>query len=194
MPLTVKNSHPNRALTWLPAVSLLAGLAFLTRAVLMLTGPVTYWSPSAPADYLAAFAYSTGMLGLALTLWLLRSAQKNLPTDSSGRGRAALGSALAVAAGAAATNALANAFEDGLGVKWLGSMFVVSSFVFLPAMVVSSVLAFWNRTSPGQGLGMTVSGLTLGWVVGSLTFLPLAAALFVVAFISWAAGREVARW
>lgn len=56
----------------------------------MPVGPVTYWNPGTPADYSAVLAYSTGMLGLAVTLWLLRSTQQSLPTNSSGRGRVAL--------------------------------------------------------------------------------------------------------
>lgn len=129
------------------------------------------------------------MLGMAVTLWLLRSARRKRGATSPARRETALAVALAVAAVAAAMNGTVNALEDGLAMKWLGSAWVASSLVFLLALVVSAALAFGNRERYGLQLGLTLCCLVLGFGVGSFTLMPLAATLFVLSAVSSADWR-----
>ena len=104
---------------------LIAGGAVAVRSAIGLQDP-GYWNPVTPLDYAAVWWHSAALLGSAGVAWLVAWLAR---PDRRSAVAAALGGASLVVA------AVANGFEDGLGLKVLGSVYVLGNIVGGFAMI-----------------------------------------------------------
>jgi hypothetical protein len=117
---------------------LLAGGAVAVRSAIGLQDP-DYWNPVTPLDYAAVWWHSAALLGSAGVAWLVAWLAR---PDRRSAVAAALGGASLVVAAAA------NALEDALGMKGLGSVYVFGNVVGGFAMIGLTValIALHART------------------------------------------------
>ena len=111
-------------------VWLITGVVWAVSGLVLLTD-VEYWDPVTSLDYVAVWSYSLGWLGLAVSILLLAGLVASRPVAIV---------AVVVALGAAAAG-IANGIEDGLGMKALGTLYVigvlVAAFGLLPLILAA---------------------------------------------------------
>lgn len=107
------------------AFVLLAGAAVAVRSAIGLQDP-DYWNPVTSLDYAAIWWHSAALIGSAGVAWLVGWLAR---PDRRAAVAAALGGGFVVVA------AVANAFEDGLGMKELGTVYVFANLVGGLAMI-----------------------------------------------------------
>lgn len=143
------------------ALVLAFGVAWAIRSAIGLQDP-DYWNPVTDLDFAAVWWYSAALaLGAGviwLTGWLARSSRRSAVWAF------VVGAGLLVAA-------VANGFEDGLGMRWVGTVYVVGAVVggygliglgILYAMAGARALAVVALTAV---LGMMLHGSIGGFIV-----------------------------
>jgi hypothetical protein len=147
-----------------------AGVAWAAGSLIGFLRP-EYWNPVTTLDWVAVWLYSAGWLVLAPAVFLL-----GLLSSS----RAVRGIALVVAIACLAAG-VANGFEDGLGWKDWGILYVIGSITTLVGLIALSMAL--GRAGLAL-LGWLTAGLLLGFVLfpagGGLITLAALGALAVV--------------
>jgi hypothetical protein len=153
------------------AVWLVTGLAWAGESLLQFAHP-QYWDPLTTLDWLAVWSFSAS--------WLLLAATTILLGRLTGTPQV-LAVATVVAIGAVAAG-VANAFEDGLGIKSLGTIYVLGSLtaafglLALAATIHSSGFTRLARLTLVLFLGaaavMAGGGLIVLGVLGALAVSP----------------------
>ncbi len=151
------------------------GVAWAIRSAIGLQDP-QYWHPATPLDYAAVWTYSAALALSAgviwLTGWLARAHRPSVV------------SALIVGAGLLIT-AVANAFEDGMAMKWVGSIYVIGAMIGgYGLFVLAGVLAF-----SGARL---LAGVALITVLGMMSHASIGG-FFVLGLSLWFAERLLRR-
>lgn len=151
------------------------GMAWAIRSAIGLQDP-DYWSPVTELDYAAVWWYSIALSLSAGVIWLIGWLAR---TD-----RWSIWIAGAVGAGLLLA-AVANVFEDGLGMKWVGTIYVVGAMVGgYGLFVLAARLALVG--APG------LAGVALGTVVGMMLHGSIGG--FIVLGLSlWLAERLIRR-
>ena len=101
-------------------ILVLTGVAWSVSSLMLVLLHPDYWSPVTTTDYVAVYAYTTAWLLTAGSLLILREVA---PPD-----RLLSRTILVVAAGCAIAG-IANALEDGLGMRGLGIIYVLGAIV-----------------------------------------------------------------
>ncbi len=101
-------------------VLVLTGVAWSVSSLMLALLHPDYWDPITTTDFAAVYAYTAAWLLTAVSLLILREVG---PPD-----RLLLRTILVVAAGCA-TAGIANALEDGLGIRDLGTLYVLGAIV-----------------------------------------------------------------
>ena len=152
------NLLPDRAQTalWYKAALVVAAIFCFARGAMVPFRP-DYVSPRTPLDYAAVIGTSLLFLFMAIGLW---GFTLHYPAPPS-RAQSVWRFSIAVVCLSAATVAVSNFFEDALGFKDLGIVWVYGVSVLVLALFISSVSAFWV-----QGFPKWVGGLLLVSIVG----------------------------
>ncbi len=151
------------------------GITWAVRSAIGLQDP-QYYDPVTALDYAAVWTYSAALALSAgvvwLTGWLARTHRPSVL------------SAMVVGAGLLLA-AVANAFEDGLGMKWVGTIYVIGAAIGgYGLFVLAGVLAFAGaRLLAGVAL-ITIFGLLSHGSIGGF---------FVLGLSLWLAERLIRR-
>ena len=148
------------------AVLVLTGVAWSVSSLMLALLHPDYWSPVTTTDYVAVYAYTTAWLLTAGSLLILREVA---PPD-----RLLSRTILVVAAGCAIAG-IANALEDGLGMRDLGIVYVLGAVVGgFGLLFVAAML--WP--SPARSL-------TFVPAVGALAMMAVTTGGGILALVAW---------
>ncbi len=151
------------------------GIAWAIRSAIGLQGP-EYWDPVTDLDYAAVWWFSIALALSAAVIWLVGWLAR--ADRWSIRIAFVVGAGLLLAAGA-------NAFEDGLGMKWVGTIYVAGAIVGMYGLFV---LAARLAVADARGLAAVALGTVLGGMFhGSI------GGFVVLAMSLWLAERLVRR-
>lgn len=151
------------------------GLTWAVRSAIGLQDP-QYYHPVTALDYAAVWTYSAALVLSAGVIWLTGwLARLHRPSA---------GIALIVGAGLLLA-AIANAFEDGLGMKWVGTIYVVGAIVGgYGLFVLAGSLAYAGARILGGVVLITVMGMISHGSIGGF---------FVLGLSLWFAQRLLRR-
>lgn len=139
-------------------VSALAGLAWLARAAIGLFGP-DYWRPRLPLDYAAVAGTSLALILTAAGVW---GVYRHHPAPPS-RAQRAWRAGVWLTWASALTIGVSNLLEDAVGLRALGSVWVIGIVTLLIGLLIAGASAFWV-----PGLRWPVGGLLLVCALGLL--------------------------
>ncbi len=149
------NSNPQTS-QWHKPTLIVAAIFCITRGAMVPFHP-DYSSPRAPLDYAAVVGTSLLLLFLAIGLWAFYPHHPAPPS----RAQSVWRFSIAISCLSAATVAVSNFFEDALGFKDLGIVWVYGVSVLVLGMLIASISAFWV-----EGFPIWVGGLLLVSIVG----------------------------
>ena len=151
---------------------LLSGMLWAAVSLVQFAHP-NYWDPVTPLDWSAVWLYSGAWLLFVPSILFLGRLAPERPVMTV---------ATVVAIGALSTG-LANAFEDGFGVSWMGTLYVVgvlTAGISLLPLAVTLRRAGYSR----------LAGLSVALFAGLLTFTIGGGFVILVAFASLAAAPQ----
>jgi hypothetical protein len=151
----LNNTNPKTAQWYKPA--LIAAAIFCFARGAMVRYRPDYVSPQTPLDYAAVVGTSLLLLFLAIGLWGFYLHHPATPSKA----RSVWRFSVAISCLSAATVAVSNFFEDALGFKELGIVWVYGTLFLVLGMLIASISAFWV-----QGFPKWVGGLLLVSIVG----------------------------
>ncbi len=125
---------------WHRPALIMAGLAWLARAVIALYGP-DYWSPRTPLDYAAVVGTSVALVLMAVGLWGFYQHHSAPPS----RAQTVWRIGVAVVCISALTVSISNFIEDALGVKALGGVWVIGILALPAGLLIAGISAFWVK-------------------------------------------------
>jgi hypothetical protein len=126
------------SLPWHKSALIIAGLAWLVRAVIALHGP-DYWSPRTPLDYAAVVGTSVALLLTAVGMWGFYHRHPAPPS----RAQTVWRMGIAVTCVSALTVGVSNLIEDALNVKGLGVVWAIGIVALLVGLLIAGISAFW---------------------------------------------------
>lgn len=147
-------------------IVLMTGVAWAVQAVQMILVQPEYLNPETAGDYFTVYAYSASLLLTAASLLTVRDVARPLLAPSS---------AILVVAGACALAGVANALEDGLGLKVFGLAYIIGVMVAALGMIVIAA-KFW--ASP-------VRRLTFVPAVGSIALMTVNIGGGILGLVAW---------
>jgi hypothetical protein len=153
--MSMSNNNPQPAQWHKPAL-IVAAIFCFARGTMVPFQP-DYWSPRTPLDYAAVVGTSLLLLFLAIGLWGFYLQHPATPS----RAQVVWRISLAMSCLSAAMVAASNFFEDALGFKDLGIVWVYGVSVLALGLLIASISAFWV-----QGFPKWVGGLLLVSIVG----------------------------
>lgn len=140
------------------SILVLAGLAWLARAVMALYGP-DYWSPRTPLDYAAGVGTSAALILTAVGVW---GFYQHYPAPP-GRAQTAWRVGITVTCVSALTIGISNFVEDALNVNGLGYVWVIGILSLTAGLLIAGLSAFWIK-----GFSRWVGPLFLACAIGLL--------------------------
>jgi hypothetical protein len=147
-----------RVSTWL-----LTGIVWAVSSLIRGVGHATYWAPVTPLDWGAVLTWSGGLVLLAASLLLAVGAVAL---------RGPTATIVYLTAAGAATAAVANLLEDGVGVQGLGAVYVAGILVAWLGLALLAVLfARRRRWDAAVAFALLFAGVALDTLGGGVLVL-----------------------